>query len=245
MADGIFILAQKKQIQNVEEPKIKYNIIFDKIERSRTINIFIRIVMSQPDYPIFSKRIQRNQRNHRGTYNFDKTNEYTNAEKWFQERLEHKKVVKTPSTPVRLPPGIPIPTLTSKKCVKCLEPSSSPVMMACCSSSFCFRCSIEQANITNRCTHCNKVINQSKYEEYDGLDLKVPSYDDFHYIDPDDIYTVPIVENQCSSSLVISAEENPVTEPHMIDYNYEESMNYQLNLQYSLFTSMYLQYLQQ
>lgn len=201
--------------------------------------------MSSPDYPIFSKRVQRSQRNYRGAYNFDKTSEHHTAEKWFQERLQHKKVSTIHSTPVRLPPGLPIPTLISKKCVKCLVSQTSPIMTVCCSSPFCLKCSIEQATITNRCAHCNKVINNSKYDEYDGLDLKIPSYDDFLYIDPDEILTNSILENQNSHSLLLAGEENPNTVSQMNDYNFATSVDFQIGLQYSLFMSMYLQYLEQ
>ncbi len=54
--------------------------------------------MSAPSYPVFSKRIQREQkeqqRSKRGAYNFQKNKEYTVAEEWFQARKEVKQAQK-------------------------------------------------------------------------------------------------------------------------------------------------------
>ncbi len=72
--------------------------------------------MSRSDYPLFSKRIQKSQKNWRGGYNFEKTKEYELAEKWFEERrgvkqsitpkLENTRVSK--SEPKKLPPGLEV-----------------------------------------------------------------------------------------------------------------------------------------
>ena len=54
------------------------------------------ITSSIPDYPKFSKRIQRDQkeqRSKRGAYNFQKPSVYPVAEEWFQARKEAKQVV--------------------------------------------------------------------------------------------------------------------------------------------------------
>ena len=74
--------------------------------------------MSQPDYPVFNKKWQKEQKSRRGGYNFEKSREYQLAEKWFEERRENKHIEKPEQTiekekPVieikkekRLPPGL-------------------------------------------------------------------------------------------------------------------------------------------
>ena len=85
--------------------------------KTKSLNNFcVILVMSQPDYPIFSKRHQKAQRTRRGAYNFEKTKEYQLAEKWFEERRENKltdrsEQITTNPEPVtktekRLPPGL-------------------------------------------------------------------------------------------------------------------------------------------
>jgi hypothetical protein len=65
--------------------------------------------MSQPEYPLFSKKHQRLQRNWRGGYNFEKSREFELAERWFEERREtrpqtnHPKP-KTPTIKSKTPP---------------------------------------------------------------------------------------------------------------------------------------------
>lgn len=186
--------------------------------------------MSTPDYPTFSKRIQRSKRNWRGAYNFDKSTKCQVAEKWFQERREQRALAASLPEPVRLPPGLPIPTCTSKKCTKCLVPLNSPITMRCCNTILCFKCAINQADLINRCFHCNKVIDQSRYEEYDGLNLVIPSYDEFNYVNPDEICCSNIVVDQAHQT---SLENNS---EYIIDM-----INFQLNFQYMLFMAMYSQ----
>jgi hypothetical protein len=76
--------------------------------------------MSRSDYPLFSKRIQKSQKNWRGGYNFEKSKEYELAEKWFEERRGIKqsitpkventteKIRVSKSEPKKLPPGLEV-----------------------------------------------------------------------------------------------------------------------------------------
>ncbi len=116
--------------------------------------------------------------------------------------------------------------------------------MRCCAATFCFNCAIGQADIINRCFQCNSVINLSKYEEYDGLDLKIPSYDEFDYINPEEIYIPDIVvEDQYSTPLIVGEDDPPVIDPIALSINSIEAINFQLNFQYTLFMAMFSQYL--
>jgi hypothetical protein len=68
--------------------------------------------MPPPSYPVFSKRIQREQkeelRNKRGAYNFQKTKTYHVAEEWFQARKEAKQIkIKLPIEDCELDIKIP------------------------------------------------------------------------------------------------------------------------------------------
>ena len=157
------------------------------------------LVMSQPDYPIFSKRHQKAQRTRRGTYNFEKTKEYELAEKWFEERREAKQerppspMVQSPPPTIKQPsksifgppPGLPKP-ITTKACNKCKVPQRFPVILNCCQSVFCLDCVVFESNLYNRCHSCKKVIDITKYDEYDGLNLKIPSFEDFDYKESED-----------------------------------------------------------
>lgn len=202
--------------------------------------------MSTPDYPTFSKRIQRSQRNYRGAYNFDRSAELKLAEKWFQERREQRASMLQPQTTMpssRLPPGLPIPTSVPKKCKKCSVPQNNPVLMSCCQANFCFKCALHQADLFNRCFNCNKIINFSKYEEYDGLDLKIPSYDDFDYKDPDEI-TLPVVKLQETYSTPLLDDSNNQTNTDSLVLNMNmDVINFQLNFQYIMFMAMFSQLL--
>jgi hypothetical protein len=151
--------------------------------------------MSQPDYPVFSKKHQRANRNFRGAYNFEQTKDYKLAEKWFQERRDTIKNQSTPSSTIsstqpthRPPPGFQEKQV--KLCKKCFIPQKNPFIARCCNNSFCGNCLTNQMEIYNRCFTCNTVINLDKFEEYEGLDLKIPSYEEFDYIDPDLLSTI-------------------------------------------------------
>ncbi len=211
--------------------------------------------MSQPDYPIFNRKWQKDQKNRRGGYNFERTKEYHLAEKWFEERKEAKKDSRPPSPMVQSPPptkpvkgpppGLSKPTAvqsvktTTPHCLKCIKPQINPIIVTCCGSSFCLSCAVQQADVYNRCYKCKAVIDMSKYKEYEELDLKIPSYDEFDYVSPDDpvsLTHIPLNDNtmpKLSHKLNISAEEFvpngalPSEELQMnIMGNFELYMNY-------------------
>jgi hypothetical protein len=185
--------------------------------------------MSQPDYPVFNKKWQKAQKGRRGEYNFERTKEYQLAEKWFEERKETKKDSRPPSPMVQSPPptksvrgpppGLLKPTAIQSiktetpRCLKCTTPQINPIIVTCCGSSFCLSCAVLQADVYNRCYKCKAVIDMSKYKEYDDLDLKIPSYDEFDYVSPDDSVSltfIPLNNNTAQKSshrLNISAEE--------------------------------------
>ncbi len=64
----------------------------------------------QPTYPIFSKRAQREQKNKRGAYNFARTREYQDAERWFEARKEIRKEYNPPPKPEPCDLDLVIPT---------------------------------------------------------------------------------------------------------------------------------------
>jgi len=150
--------------------------------------------MSQPDYPIFSKRLQNNQKNWRGCYNFEKTNDSELVKKWFEERsnykIENKQIVNNNTVtnivannilkPL-LPPGL------SKKfvinyCKICSKISNNSFLSTCCKSFLCDGCLIGN-DLYNRCVLCKAIVDESLYKQYDCLDLIIPSYEDFYYIE--------------------------------------------------------------
>ncbi len=225
--------------------------------------------MSQPDYPLFSKRLQRGQRSMRGAYNFEKTKEYQLAEKWFEERRESKKDTRPPSPmvqsppPIKVtssirgpPPGLPKPITRnySTHCLKCNSLQSNPIIVACCGSCFCLSCTVLQAEVYNRCFKCNSIIDINKYKEYEDLDLKIPSYDEFDYISPDDstiLTHIPlntaqqhncIPESTKKSSWNIFAEE--FRPRNFSDESQSIIMDSQLYTNYILFYNLILSCLQ-
>jgi hypothetical protein len=195
--------------------------------------------MSQPDYPIFSKKHQRAQRSWRGGYNFERSREYELAERWFEERREAKQE-KPPSPMVQSPPpsrpqqnitkapppGISKPT-NIKFCNKCKVPTSISVTVGCCSSHYCIKCITFETELYNKCYKCKSVLDASKYEEYDGCDLSIPSYDDFEYVEPKPV----------SQLVEIPLNNNPIEN---ITNDYDRLMNdFQLYLQYTYFLGLY------
>lgn len=151
--------------------------------------------MSRPDYPLFSKRLQREQRggrDKRGAYNFEKSREFELAEKWFEERKEaQKKVIPVLPPPPKTkgpPPGLSKPL-----------PSPQPV----------------------------KIYTLPK-EDCD-LDIIIPSYDNFNYVDPDEIVIAPVIQTfDCSN---IDLFEPQFSTPYIIEgdlesVNHEEEYNY-------------------
>jgi hypothetical protein len=147
--------------------------------------------MSQPDYPLFSKRYnnQRYNREKRGAYNFEKTKEYDLAEKWFKERKERKQeLIPVPTPTSSIPVAAPTPITPAPVApVAALKPKGPP-----------------------------PGLTRPRQDSCD-LDLKIPSYDDFNYVDPDEIVISPpqptydfsnvnLFEDQYSTPLVIEEE---------------------------------------
>jgi hypothetical protein len=213
--------------------------------------------MSQPDYPLFSKKCQRNSR---GTYNFERTKEFHLAEKWFEERKEAKKDSRPPSPmvqsppPIKVtpqikgpPPGLPKPISKNiASCFKCNKIQTNPLMVACCVSCFCLSCTFFQAELYNRCYKCKAVIDMNRYKEYDDLDLVIPSYEDFDYVSPDDpvsLTNIPLnIEKNTSRKLNIFAEEfKPRVNQEELQKNIIEN---QLMMNYMYFYNMMLACLQ-
>lgn len=147
--------------------------------------------MSQPEYPPFSKKYQYNKR---GTYNFGRSKDFTLAEKWFKERLESsneqkQEIYKTPSDTLKkqsinMPPGLSKSMTNIAFCKKCKNKILiNNSLVYCCKSLFCFECFSLHNDTFNRCIGCKKIVNIAYYDLYDGLDLKIPSYEDFFYQD--------------------------------------------------------------
>jgi hypothetical protein len=142
--------------------------------------------MSQPDYPLFSKRHYRAQREKRGAYNFEKTKEYNLAEQWFKDRKEAQREL----IPVPKPPS---PTPPQKSSPEPTKPKGPPPGLA--------PKPVEPVKV--------------KQEDCE-LDLQIPSYDDFNYTDPDEIlcdYQLPfdfnndiILEEPYSTPLIIEGD---------------------------------------
>jgi hypothetical protein len=146
-----------------------------------------------PEYHAFSKRFQQNIKHNRVTHDFESVRRYALAEKWFEERrtveqvtLEDeskcKLVISKPSFELKPPPGLfSFKPVTSKCCTQCLKPHNDTIVARCCSTTFCNTCYNFQSEMYNRCWMCKKVVDMSKYNEYEGLDLCIPTYEDFDY----------------------------------------------------------------
>jgi hypothetical protein len=115
--------------------------------------------MYQPNYSVFSKKRQRTLHNSHNASN--KPKYHYDAEKWFKER---KSVV---------PPGLSN-NISCKLCSK----KVNMIKLDCCQTS-CFECFSFNAYLYNRCGVCKKILDEDLYEQYDGLDITIPSYDDF------------------------------------------------------------------
>ena len=155
--------------------------------------------MSQSEYPLFSKKHPKNMRSWKGVYNFEKTKEYKLAEKWFEQRKEYKlaekwleerketkieSILTDPPSKAKKgpPPGLTKP-LPANLCKKCNSVITIPLNNGCCNNTFCVMCTIFEAELYNRCYSCKSVIDITKYDDYDGLNLTIPSYNDFIYED--------------------------------------------------------------
>jgi hypothetical protein len=151
-------------------------------------------------------------RNRRGAYNFEKTKEYEIAERWFEERrgaqkatVDQPKIIEE-SKPIKLPPGLipssiiinrplglnkvimPPPGLEKiavelpKFCKKCTRIPTNALSTNCCMSFVCSSCFSSYSELFNRCVFCKVVLDQDRYDEFDGLDLYIPPYEDFEYL---------------------------------------------------------------
>jgi hypothetical protein len=192
------IKAKHKNIIKTERLKQKYKIflfyitVFLKLS-CHSLNIWcVDRLMSRPDYPAFSKRIhreQREERNKRGGYNFEKTKEYTLAEKWFEERKALKKE--------------PIPVPTPKVA---LSKKAPPGL-------------VQQEPVQKQVP----VLKRQRSDSCD-LELKIPSYADFNYIDPDEIVAPPQITFDLSDIFGEVQYSTPVIEESFSD---EDSVPYE------------------
>jgi hypothetical protein len=231
--------------------------------------------MSQPDYPIFNKKWQKDQKNRRGGYNFEKTKEFELAEKWFEERkVARQEYNRPPSPTVQSPPPISLPqakkgpppglnklVVPTKVCKKCNSTQIIPVTFGCCNNTFCLNCTTFEAELYNRCFSCKSIIDMSKYDEYDGLDLKIPSYDEFDYKDNEEIVPlthIPLNNTTTSAvleSIIVSDNySTPLVSQDVPDENVDFAgqgfidlslNNYQLYLQYLMMLTMFSQFVPQ
>jgi len=136
--------------------------------------------MSQPTYPLFSKRVQPDKHKKREKYNFQKSNEYDLAEKWFEERKSTTKTydIVTPSIRSSTQHASQSEPIKTKRVPPGLE------------------------------------ISKRQYEDCE-LDIIIPSYDNFNYINPDDlIYTafqkyniITVFKKENSTPLLVIEDE--------------------------------------
>ena len=121
---------------------------------------------------------KRYEYNKQKPHRFEETREYQLAEEWFKER--RSLVTESP--------------LVKEVCEKCFLSTDNPIKMGCCKSAFCSDCYYERAALYNRCNTCNTVIDSTKYELYDGFELKIPTYDEFCYYEPLEPITLEPIE---------------------------------------------------
>jgi hypothetical protein len=210
--------------------------------------------MSQPDYPVFNKKWQKAQKGWRGGYNFERTKEYQLAERWFEERKETRKAYNhsTPTntvvTPViRAPPGLVKTTNKPKYCKVCTKIPTNLFTSECCSLFFCSDCFNTRAELFNRCPCCKKAVKEELIEQFEGLDLTIPSYDEFYYFEPIEFVPVyspepcTIQENYSTPDLIVEEQNQQEMFSDMIssEFNNEFNNSLQLYLQCMLFSLMY------
>lgn len=126
------------------------------------------------EYPAFSKHFKRS----KGRYNLTTQNIPSTAEKWFEER---QKSIKPENKINIIAPGL-IKNIINP-CKKCNTNIQVPVITSCCKNTFCMKCYHFESELYNRCFGCKKVINHTKYNDYDNINLKIPTYDNFDYIE--------------------------------------------------------------
>ena len=127
---------------------------------------------------MYKRVTKRYEHNKQRPSRFEETREYQLAEQWFKER---RSVIKSPVT---------------ETCEKCFLSTDNPIKMVCCKSAFCSECYSERAALYNRCNTCNTVIDSTKYELYDGFELKIPTYDEFCYYEPTLIELEPLLDEE-------------------------------------------------
>jgi hypothetical protein len=209
--------------------------------------------MSQPDYPVFNKKWQKAQKGWRGGYNFEKSKEYQLAERWFEERKETRKEYNHPTptntvvTPViRMPPGLVKTTIKPKYCKVCNKIPSSLFTSECCNSFFCSDCFNTRAELFNRCPCCKKAVKEELIEQFEGLDLSIPSYDEFYYFEPIEFVPVycpepcEIQENSSTPDFVENEQNQQELYLNMPNNDFTDEMLYsfELYMQCLLFSSM-------
>lgn len=85
-------MSQLNKLENRQRENKRKEAEAHKKSKKKTKHLFVS--MPVPDYPKFSKRIQREQKaSKRGAYNFQKPSVYPVAEQWFQARKESRQPV--------------------------------------------------------------------------------------------------------------------------------------------------------
>ncbi len=128
------------------------------------------------DYPSFYKKYKRNTT----TDKYHNTTQFHKAELWFQQRQLNYNTQYNNNNH-KLPPG-----LNLTHCTLCNKTVNNRTYTDCCKSHFCYMCSHTFNNhkdLLNRCLICNNVLQVELQYLYEGLDLIIPSYDDFYYIE--------------------------------------------------------------
>lgn len=139
------------------------------------------------------------------------------AEKWFKERREHIQ--------------------NTSQCTKCESQHTNLVTIDCCKSKLCLECISFESALYNRCYSCKTVIDNDKYQEYDGLDLQIPTYDEFEYI-IDSIPSIIPLNTDNINQTVEQSYDLQQFEPESQEIMNLFGENYQLYLQYLLLCNM-------
>jgi hypothetical protein len=187
--------------------------------------------MSHSDYPTFPKKNHREQRGFRekrGAYKFEKTREYSLAEKWFEER----KALNKEPIPVPSPVKLPSPKATVvKKAPPGLVQQIQPLQ--------------QQPLQQQPLQHQVKTQQRQRLDSCD-LYLKIPSYNDFDYVDPDEIVIAQqmtfnlsnisgeahfALQEQYSTPLVIEENLYDSYEGQLSEFEAQEALQISLALQ--------------
>ena len=141
--------------------------------------------MSEPIYPLFSKKFKRTYKRE-----YYRILERPRAEDWFAQRkpitesrlsLPSSSPSHTNSTQV-----ITLPNNTSIQgqsnpvvCELCKSDPINKVKLPACLHTFCLGCILQDTLVYNRCPICKQIINMELFNMYEGLDVSIPSYDKF------------------------------------------------------------------